>query len=203
MFNDFELYPIQLHLLTSWRFLLPAIWKKIHKLTWIILYLGSGRQQKTFQKLPLRIVFQLPCVKTLEVSRMIPLFAPLGTRFWSLNCLMSSGWTYIFIDNTKSCTRMVNALVSHPSQRSSYGGTKINHQQKSSIEQFFPAREFGTFPCHHLVTPPRNRCNDHEEWQDGRKSEDTLHLQICSQSTSSWWNVVGWCRLWPRGLDNG
>lgn len=56
--------------------------------------------------------------KPSNFSSRIPLFAPLGTRFWSLNCLMSSGWTYIFIDNTKSCTRMVNALVSHPRVRS-------------------------------------------------------------------------------------
>lgn len=68
--------------------------------------------------------------------------------------------------------------------------------------QLFPAREFRAFPCHHLV-PPRNRCNDYEEWQDGRESEDTLHLQIGTQSAFGWWKVVGWCRLWQRGFDDG
>ena len=198
-----------------------------------IIYLSRGKhQEKSSKHYHGGYYFTCLVSKPSNFSRMISYFLPLGTRSWSLNCLMSSGWTYIFIDNTKSCTRMVNALVFHPrvgSRHEVWGNFskkplspliccgsfipcwKIKQSPTKKISklcsiaqffQFFPAREFGTFPCH-LVTPPRNRCNDHEEWQNGRKSEDTLHLQIRSQSTSGWWKVVGWSRLWQRGLDDG
>ena len=80
-----------------------------------IIYLSRGKHQEKSSKHYHRgNYFTCLVSKPSNVSRMNSYFLPLGTRPWSLNCLMSSGWTYIFIDNTKSCTRMVNALVVHP-----------------------------------------------------------------------------------------